>query len=259
VRQSIAATAFRADRLVLKLAFDAARGTLAQQPLALAVPHAIHRRAAGIATVRSGRTWRFPHRFITTGAVAKNRRMLLCCVTTRRGGSGRQRRPLLRLALASLTFASLPFRLGMLSASFSIRAVLLLTLGRLPAAQLLPAFGGLAIALVLPPGLESPPAAFAKTRSPPQSPAPGGYAALVGMLNLSHGRLRLPGAARGGSLLSSSGTLPLLHCPLLSPSVGSLSAASRGNRKLHNEQDRQDVSIRQAVPQRRKQGRGRSR
>ena len=82
------------------------------------------------------RAWRFPHRFITAGAVAKNRGMFLCCVTTRRrGGSGRRGRTFLRrLALAGLPFASLPFRLGMLSASFSIRTVFLLTLGRLPAA-----------------------------------------------------------------------------------------------------------------------------
>jgi hypothetical protein len=116
--------------------------------------------------------------------------MFFCCVTTRSGaGSGRHSRTLFRrLALVGLPLAPLPFRLGMLSASFGIGTAFLLTLGRLPAAQRLPAFGVLTIALVLPPGLKSPPAAFAKTRSPPQPSAPGGHAALLGMLNLSHGR-----------------------------------------------------------------------
>jgi hypothetical protein len=60
--------------------------------------------------------------------------MLFCCVTTRRGGSGRHSRTLRRLALVGLPFASLPFRLGMLSPPFRLGAAFLLTLGRLPAA-----------------------------------------------------------------------------------------------------------------------------
>ena len=87
-----------------------------------------------------------------------------------------------------LPLPPLPFRLGMLSASFNVSAAFLLALGCLPAAQLLPAFGFLAIALVVPPSLKSPAAVFAKTRSPSQPPTPGRRPAFVAMLNLSHGR-----------------------------------------------------------------------
>lgn len=173
--------------LILELAFDAARGTLAQQALALAVQHSIHDRAALVATVGSRRAVRFAHRRITARAVAKILWMFFCCVTTRGLGSGGLR----GLGLVCLPLAPLPFRLSMLPASFLAGAAFLLTLGRLPAAQFPPAFWLLAVTLVLPPGLEPPPAALAKTRPPPQSltpPAPGGHTALLGMLHLSHGR-----------------------------------------------------------------------
>jgi hypothetical protein len=172
---------------ILELAFDAARGTLAQQALALAVQHSIHDRAALVAAVRGGRTGRFSHRLVTTRPVTKNVRMFFCCVTTRGLGSGGLR----GLGLVCLPLAPLPFRLSMLPASFLAGAAFPLTLGRLPVAQFPPAFWLLAVALVLPPGLEPPPAALAKTRPPPQSltpSAPGGHTALFGMLNLSHGR-----------------------------------------------------------------------
>lgn len=115
--------------------------------------------------------------------------MSFCCVTTRGLGGGHRGLACFRHAgLVSLAFASLPFRLGMLPAPFSVGAAFLLTLGCLPAAQLFPAFRFLAVALVVPPSLESPSAVFAQTSSPSQPPAPGGYTTFVVMLNLSHGR-----------------------------------------------------------------------
>jgi len=115
--------------------------------------------------------------------------MFFSCVTTRRlcGGAGRDLTFLRGLGRACLPLASLPFRLGMPPTPFGPGAALLLTLGCLPASQRLPAFRIVAVALVLPPRLESPPAAFAETPSPPQPPAPGGHTALLDMLNWSHG------------------------------------------------------------------------
>ena len=92
------------------------------------------------------------------------------------------------VGLRCLPFASLPFRLGMLLASFRASTTFLLPLGRLPAPQLLQTFRLSAVALVVTPGLKSPPATFAETSSPSQPPASGRHTAFVGMLNLSHGR-----------------------------------------------------------------------
>jgi hypothetical protein len=103
-----------------------------------------------------------------------------------------------------------------------------LPLGRLPAMYFVQAFRLSAVALVVSSRPKPPPAPLAKT--PPPSPPPPSdanccdkapgcgavacrSAGLVGMLRTSHGRSRLPGATRGGCLLSSSGTLPLLHSP----------------------------------------------
>jgi Leucine-rich repeat (LRR) protein len=57
----------------------------------------------------------------------------------------------------------------------------------------------------------------------------------------------------------AAGTLPSIHCVLPSLSANSLSTASPRPRREENDQDRQDLTIRQAVPKRRKQGRKRSR
>jgi hypothetical protein len=87
-----------------------------------------------------------------------------------------------------LPFASLPFRFGMPPASFRVGAPFLLPLGRLPTAQLLQTFRFSAVALVVPPRLKSPTAAFAQANSPSQPPASGTRTAFVGILNVSHGR-----------------------------------------------------------------------
>ena len=59
--------------------------------------------------------------------------------------------------------------------------------------------------------------------------------------------------------LSSSGTLPLIHCPSPPPSVDSLGIASPEIRRTKTRGKRQDVMKRQAVPQQRKLGRRHSR
>ncbi len=199
-RESVSATTFGAGRLILQLAFDAARETLAQQALALAVVDAIHGSAAGVAAVRGRRTRRFPHGVVTSGPITKNFRMPFCCVTTRRlGGDGAPGAPacgsrgggllfLRRFGCGCLPLASLSLRLGVLPASFSAGTAFLLPLRGLPAAHLLQTFRLSAVALVRTPGLESSPAAFAETSSPSQPPTPGRRAAFIGMLNLSHGR-----------------------------------------------------------------------
>ena len=190
-----------------------ARGAIAQQPLAFAVPHPLHGRTAVVATVRGGRTRGFPHRLIAAGTIAKKRGMFFCCVTTRRlGGGGRCGLAFLRhVRPQALPLPSLPLRLGMLPASFRAGATFPLPLGCLPAMQLLLTFRFPAIVLVVASCLKPVPAAFAETSSPPQSPTPGTRTVFVGMLNLSHGRLRLPWG-RPGRIASSSGTLPLIHC-----------------------------------------------
>ena len=194
VGKDTSAATLGACRLILELAFDAARRTLAQQALALAVQHSIHGRAALVAARGGWRAARFAHRLVTTGPVAKNVRMFFCCVTTRGLGSGGLRGLLFLRGLGLVClplFTPLPFRLSMLPAPFLAGTAFLLALGRLPATQFIPAFRLLAVALVLPPGLELPAAVFAETCPPPQSPtppAPGGRTALLGILNLSHGR-----------------------------------------------------------------------
>ncbi len=175
--------------LIFEAAFDAARETLAQQPLAFTVADAIHGCTAIVATVRGGRTGRLSHRFVASGPIAKNRRMFSCCVTTHRLAGGRRGLAFLRrFGFGRLPLAALPFRLGMLPASFGRSTTFLLPLGGLPATQRLQTLGFSAIALVRPPGLEPLPAAFAKTNSPPQPSASGRRTAFVGILNVFHGR-----------------------------------------------------------------------
>jgi len=114
--------------------------------------------------------------------------MFFSCVTTLGLGGGRRGLlSLRRFGFGCLPLASPSFRLGMLPTRFLTGAAFLLPLGRLPATQRLLAFRLSAVALLLPPGLESPPAVFAKAGSPPQPPAPGGHTALLDMLDLSHG------------------------------------------------------------------------
>jgi hypothetical protein len=176
--------------LIFELAFDAARFTRAQQPLAFTVADLIHGHTAVVATVRGGRAGRFSHGLVTSWPIAKNWGMFFCCVTTRRSDdSGHWGLPFLRhVRPRGLPLPSLPFRLGMLPASFRGGAAFLLPLGCLPAMQRFQAFRFSAVALIVPACLKSPPAAFAKTSSPPQPPTPGTRIAFVGMLNVSHGR-----------------------------------------------------------------------
>ncbi len=190
VRKATCQATFLACGLIFETAFESPLGMIAPQPLAFTVAHALHRRTAVVVTVRGRRTRRFSHRFVTSWPIAKNFGMFFCCVTTRRrGGSGRGGLAFLRhVRPRGLPSPSLPFRLGMPPASFNAGTAFLLPLGCLPATQLLPAFRFLAVALVMPPCLESPPTTFAQTSSPSQPPTPGGHTAFVGMLNLSHGR-----------------------------------------------------------------------
>ncbi len=175
--------------LVFEKTLEAARGTIAQQPLALAVAHAIHGRTTVVATVRGGGTRRFTHGLVTSRTSAKNLGMFVCCVTTRRRSGGRRTLPFLRYrGRGGLALTTLPFRLSMLLASFSPRTTLVLPLGRLPTPQFRQTFKLSTVALVVTPCLKPPPATFAQTSSPSQPPAPGGHTAFVGMLNLSHGR-----------------------------------------------------------------------
>jgi len=188
VEKAMRAVTFDACGLIFELAFEAARRMLTQQVFALTVSNVVHGRTAGIAAVRSGRTGRFPHGFVTAGAIAKNCGMFFCCVTTRGLDGLRRGLPFLqRLGRGRLPFASLPFRLGMPPASFSAGTEFLLPFGRLPTAHFLQTFRFSAVSLVVPPRLKSPAAIFVETISPPQPPAPGGHTALIGMLNLSHG------------------------------------------------------------------------
>jgi hypothetical protein len=182
--------AFIAGSLVFELALGASRRALAQQALAFAISNTIHGRAAGVAAVAGAATHTFPHRVVAAGSIAKNGRMFFCRVTTRGPGfdahwGAAVRR---RFGLARLALPSLPFRLSVPPPSFEAGTALLLTLGRLPAAQLLPALGVLAVALVMPPRLESPRAAFTEAASPARLRPTGGQTAVIGMLNLSHGR-----------------------------------------------------------------------
>lgn len=175
--------------LVFEKTLEAARGTIAQQPLALAVPHAIYGRTTVVATVRGGRSRRFTHGLVTSRPSAKKPGMFLCCVTTRGRRGGRRKLPFLRhRGRGGLAFAALPFRLGMPLASFRARTTLVLPLGRLPTPQFRQASRLSTVALVVTPGLEPPPATFAQTSPPSQPPAPGRHTAFVGMLTLSHGR-----------------------------------------------------------------------
>ena len=189
VRKATSQATFDARRLIFEAAFEAARLTLAQQPLAFTVADVIHGRTAVVATIRGRRTRRFSHGLVTSWPIAKNFRMF-CCVTTRAlSGSGRGGLAFLRhVRPRGLPFPSLPFRLGMLLASFRTIATFLLPLGCLPATQRFQTFRFSAVALVVPPRLKSPPAAFAQTSSPPQPPTSGTRTVFVGMLNLSHGR-----------------------------------------------------------------------
>ncbi len=187
----MSAATFLARRLILVLAFDTARKTLAQQPFTFAVSYPVHGRAALVAAVRSRRAGGFPHRLITAGPIAKNFGMPSFCVTTRGPGGGRRALALLGpFGRLRLPLASLAFRFGMPAAPFVAGAAFLLTLGGLPAAQFPAAFRVLAVALVLPSGVEPPAAAFTEARSPPPPPPspPGGNTPSLGMLNLSHGR-----------------------------------------------------------------------
>ena len=181
---------FGARRLIFAAAFGAPRGALAQQPLALTVADSIHGHPAVVATIRGRRTVRFSHGLVTSWPIAEGRRVFFCCVTTRRlGGGGRWGLAFLpHVHARGFLPPSLPFRLGMLPASLTASAAFLLPLGCLPAMQRFQAFGFSAIALVMPPGLKSPPATFAQTRSPPQPPALGMHPVYFGMLHLSHGR-----------------------------------------------------------------------
>ena len=175
--------------LVFEKPLEAARGTLAQQPLALAVAHAIHGHTTVVATVRSGRSRRCTHGLVTSRPSAKNLGMFVCCVTTRRRNGACRALPFLRhCGRGSLAFATLPFRLGMLLASFSASTTLVLPLGRLPTPQFRQTFRLSTVPLVVTPGLKPPLTTFAQTSPPSQPPAPGGHTAFVGMLNLSHGR-----------------------------------------------------------------------
>ena len=186
--KNTSAATLGACRLILELAFDAARKTLAQQPFTFAVPDPVHGRAALVAAVGSGGAGGRSHRLITARPIAKNSGMPSFCVTTRRPLGGRRAPALLgRWGRVRLPLASLAFRFGMPAASFVARAAFLLTLGSLPAAQFPAAFRVLAVVLVLPPSPEPPAAALAQARSPPQPP-PGGHTLSLAMLNLSHGR-----------------------------------------------------------------------
>jgi hypothetical protein len=189
VAKGASATTSPTRGLVFKKAIEAARGTIAQQPLALAVAHAIHGRTTVVATVRGGRSRRLAHGLVTSRPSTKNPGMFLCCVTTRRLSGGRQALAFLRYrGRAGIALAALPFRLGMLLASSNAITTLMLPLGRLPTPQFRQTFRLAAVALVVTPCLKPPCATFAQTSPPSQPPAPGGHIAFVGMLILFHGR-----------------------------------------------------------------------
>jgi len=256
VRNRTTTAMFRPCGLVFELAFETAHFAVSQQPLAFTIAGSLHGCAAGVAAIAGRGPRRVPHGLVTSGAIAKNRGMPFCCATTRGLGSGARGR---HVDLRRLLPAALAFCLGMPLTPQRTGTESMLPLRPLPAMHSLQTFRLAAVALVVRPGLKSPLAAFAETNAPSQPPAPGGHTVLVAMLNLSHGRLRLPGAARGGSDLSSSGTLPSIHCAILWPSDDSISTASSGNRTEEKDQDGQDLTMRQAVPRRRKRGRKRNR
>jgi hypothetical protein len=189
VAKGASAATSPARGLVFEKTLETACGTIAQQPLALAVAHATHSRTTVVATVRGGRTRRFTHGLVTSRPSAKNLGMFVCCVTTRSRSGGRRALTFLRhRGRGDLAFATLPLRLGMLLASFSVSTTLVLPLGRLPTPQFRQAFRLSTVPLVVTPCLKPPPATFAQTSPPPQPPAPGGHTAFVGMLTLFHGR-----------------------------------------------------------------------
>lgn len=155
--------AFGACPLIFEAAFDEARLTIAQQPLAFAIADAIDGRTAGVAAVRGPRPRRFSHRFAASWPIAKNRGIFSCCVTTRRH---RSRSFLPRVACGCPALTPLAFGLGVLPAAFRTRTTLLLPLGGLPAMQFLETGRFLAVVLIVPRCLKPPSAAFAETSSP---------------------------------------------------------------------------------------------
>ena len=117
-----------------------------------------------------------------------------CCVTTRRRNLGVLRclgQGFSALTARTLSLGVLGFGLGRLAPSS-------LPLRRLPAVNLPPAFGGLAITLVPTPRLVLLPAAFAQADPRARSPRTGTAGALWFTVEEAHGSVVSQGTVRGG-------------------------------------------------------------
>jgi hypothetical protein len=81
------------------------------------------------------------------------------------------------------------------------------------------ALGILAVPLIPLAGRKRPPTSLAKAIPPAQPPASGGHAFFAAMLQLSHGRLRLPWGRPGRSFVILLGHSPMDTSPLLRSSL----------------------------------------
>ena len=126
-----------------------------------------------------------------------------CCVTTRRRNRGALR--CLQRGFGALTARTLS--LGVLGFGLCGQAPSGLPLRRLPAANLPPAFGILAVTLVPTPRLVLPPAAFAQANPRTRSTRSGTVGALWFIVAGAHGSHISQGTARGECSIVLSGRL----------------------------------------------------
>ncbi len=246
--------------LVFQKTLEAARGAIAQQPLALAVAHAIHGRTTIVATVRGGGARRFTHRLVTSRPSAKNLGMFVCCVTTRRRSGSCRTLPFLRdRGRRGLAFAAPPLRLGVLLASFSARTMFVLPLGRLPTPQFRQAFRLSTVRA----GCDALPETSARNLCEDKSaiPAAGPWQAhrLRWYADSVPWEVLTPlGSPRRISLILL-GHFALAPLSLSAPQPTTADEPLSPDVRTRTRRNRQDVTTRQAVARPRKQGRRLSR
>ena len=163
-----------------------------------------------------------------------------------------------RRTAARTTLPPAALRLRVTLTPFGSRPTLPLPLRRVPTTHQLQTLGLSAVALVPLAGQVSQPAPLTKANPPPQPPTPGGPALFAAMLQLSHGRRQLPGAARGGSAYPPRA---LSHCSILAlrmPSGDDLPAAVLGPAQKPERRHRACRHACEVAP-RRKPGRTRTR
>jgi hypothetical protein len=183
----------RTRGLVLIGAFAAALQGASGLPLAFAIQDPANRLTAGAPAVTRRVADRLLGRFIAPRAVARKSRKKICCVTTRRRNLGVLRG--LERGLGTLTARTLSF--GMLGFRLCAQAPSGLSLRRLPALHLPPAFRLLAVTLVPTSRLVPAPAAFAQADPRTRSTPTGTTTALWITMAAAHGSAISQGTARG--------------------------------------------------------------